>query len=54
MLSSKKVDFICRVARIFDKSTTSFFVGKILDSLIIGVLTFILMLIFKIPCAVLV
>ena len=54
MLSSEKVDFICRVAMIFDKSTTNFFVGKILDSLIIGVLTFILMLIFKIPCAVLV
>lgn len=54
MFDEDKVDYLCRVARIFDKQTTNFFVGKVLDSLIIGVLTFISMTILGLPYAILV
>ena len=48
-LNKKTTDFICKVAKIFDRQTTNFLIGKILDSLIIGILTFILMYILGLP-----
>lgn len=54
MFDEDKVDYLCRVARIFDRQTTNFFVGKVLDSLIIGLLTFISMTILGLPYAMLV
>lgn len=54
MFDEDKVDYLCRVARIFDRQTTNFFVGKVLDSLIIGLLTFISMAILGLPYAMLV
>lgn len=54
MFDEDKVDYLCRVARIFDKQTTNFFVGKVLDSLIVGLLTFISMTILGLPYAMLV
>lgn len=54
MFDEDKVDYLCRVARIFDKQTTNFFVGKVLDSLIIGLLTFVSMAILRLPYAILV
>lgn len=54
MSDEDKVDYLCRVARIFDRQTTNFFVGKVLDSLIIGLLTFISMAILGLPYAMLV
>lgn len=54
IFSEEKVDYLCRVGRIFDKQTTNFFVGKVLDSLIIGVLTFIQMAILGLPYQILV
>ena len=54
MFDEDKVDYLCRVARIFDRQTTNFFVGKVLDSLIIGLLTFISMAILRLPYAMLV
>lgn len=54
MFNEEKVDYLCRVGRIFDRQTTNFFVGKVLDSLIIGVLTFIQMMILGLPYQILV
>lgn len=53
-LSRRTVEFICRVAKMFDSQTTSFFIGKILDSIIIGILTFIAMQVLQLPYSVLI
>ncbi len=44
-------DNLVRIMKLTDETFSSFFIGKILDSIIIGILCFILMLIFKIPNA---
>lgn len=45
---------LSRYVRLADKTFGGFFVGKIVDSLIIGVITFVTLLIFRMPYAVLV
>ncbi len=51
VLEKSVADELIRVTRKADEIFSSFFVGKIIDSAIIGVLCFILMWLFKIPNA---
>ncbi len=54
VFGDKQQRFLYRTARRIDSSFGGFFEGKILDSAIIGILTYVVLLIFRIPFPVLV
>ena len=54
VFGDKQQRFLYRTARRIDSSFGGFFEGKILDSAIIGILTYVILLIFRIPFPVLV
>ena len=54
MLSTEGKDKLFKYVRICDKTFGGFFVGKIIDSLIIGIITLVTLMIFNIPYDILV
>ncbi|MCR5623894.1 MAG: AI-2E family transporter [Lachnospiraceae bacterium] len=54
MFSRKQATIIIHYARVANESFSGFFIGKIIDSFILGIITFIFNSIFKIPYAMLV
>lgn len=48
-LKERTKEFICKIVKIFDKQANSFVIGKIIDQIIIGAMTFITMQILGMP-----
>lgn len=53
-LSNERADYIISVARLTDRIFNDFISGKIIDSIIIGILCYIGMVLFKMPFAILI